>query len=160
MGLIKPFFVMCILMMVLSARAQDVTLLTIEQFENRLKSGRDTTYIINLWATWCKPCLKEIPYFEKLSEELAGQKVKVILLSTDNRSKINTSVASMVKRLRLKNEVFVINEKSQQEYVKRLDKRWSGALPATLFINRLKGKQEFYEKELSYTELLKIYGSI
>ncbi len=143
-----------------SVKAQTVRLLTLDQFDKRLNQGRDTTYIVNFWATWCAPCLKELPYFEKLGASLQNKKVKILLVSADTKTKLNTAVIPLAKRLKLKNEVFLLNEKSQQVYIDRVDKSWSGALPATLFINKSKGKRVFYEKEFTYAELLKTYNSI
>ncbi|WP_139377401.1 TlpA disulfide reductase family protein [Daejeonella lutea] len=140
--------------------AQTVKLLTLNQLDQRIKQGRDTTYIVNFWATWCAPCLKELPYFEKLGANLKNKKVKIFLVSADTKSKLEKAVIPLAKRLKLKNEVFLLNEKSQQVYIDRVDKSWSGALPATLFINKAKRKREFYEKEFTYAELLKTYNSI
>ncbi len=140
--------------------AQTARLLTLDQLEKRMKQGRDTTYIVNFWATWCAPCLEELPYFERLGTSLRGKKVKILLVSTDAKTKLNSAVIPLAKRLKLKSEVFVLNEKSQQLYIDRVDPGWSGALPATLFINKSKGKRKFYEKEFSYAELLKTYNSI
>lgn len=141
-------------------KAQTVNLLTLDQLDNRLNLGKDTTYIVNFWATWCAPCLKELPHFEKLGTDLQDKKVKILLVSADYPSKLNSAVRPLAKRLKLKNEVFLLNEKSQQVYIDRVDKSWSGALPATIFINRSKGKREFHEKEFTYAELLKTYNSI
>lgn len=143
-----------------SLKGQTINLLTLDQLDKRVDQGKDTTYIVNFWATWCAPCLKELPHFEKLGANLQGKKVKVLLVSADTPSKINSAVKPLAKRLKLKNEVFLLNEKSQQVYIDRIDKNWSGALPATIFINKSRGKREFYEKEFTYADLLKTYNSI
>lgn len=143
-----------------SVHAQTVRLLTLGQLEKRIKQGRDTTYIVNFWATWCAPCLKELPYFEMLGANLKSKKVKILLVSTDSKAKLDKGVIPMAKRMKLQSEVFLLNEKSQQVYINRVDKNWSGALPATLFINKSKGKRVFYEKDFTYAELLKTFNSI
>lgn len=141
-------------------KGQTVRLITLDQLEKRLDQGKDTTYVVNFWATWCAPCLKELPHFERLGIELQNDKVKILLLSIDLPSKLNSAVKPITKRLKLKNEVLLLNEKNQQAYPGRVDKSWSGALPATIFINRSKGKREFYQKEFTYDDLLKAYKSI
>ncbi len=144
----------------INVQGQTVRLLSLDQLEARLNNGKDTTYVVNFWATWCGPCIKEIPYFERLQSELAGEKVKVLLVSVDYASKLKSAVTPFAKRLKLKNEVFLLNEKNQQVYIDRIDRNWSGALPASIFINKSKGKREFYEKEFTYPELIKAYNSI
>jgi thiol-disulfide isomerase/thioredoxin len=141
-------------------KGQTVNLLTLDQLDTRISKGKDTTYVVNLWATWCAPCIKELPHFEKLETDLKGKKIKILLISVDSPSKLSSTVRPMAKRLKLSNEIFLLNEKSQQVYIDRVDKNWSGALPATIFINRSKGKREFYEKEFTFAELLKTYKSI
>ncbi|MES3018742.1 MAG: TlpA disulfide reductase family protein [Bacteroidota bacterium] len=141
-------------------RGQTVKLLSVDQLELRLDRGKDTTYVVNFWATWCGPCLKEMPHFEKLQAEFADQKLKVLFVSIDNLSKLKSAVVPLAKRLKLKNEVFLLNEKDPQVYLERIDKKWSGALPASIFVNKVRGKREFYEKEFTYAELVKTYQSI
>jgi len=150
-------FIALLFVFAFQARAQSVKLLTLDQLDKRVQQGKDTVYVVNFWATWCVPCLEELPYFEKLNQTLSGQKAKVLLVSLDFKSKLASDVRPMAKKLQLKNEVFLLNELSQQTYMDRIDKNWSGALPATLFINTAKNKRSFFEKEFTYTELLETY---
>ncbi|HEY0898898.1 MAG TPA: TlpA disulfide reductase family protein [Sphingobacteriaceae bacterium] len=138
------------------ARAQ-VKLLSIDELETRLSQGKDTVYVVNFWATWCGPCIEELPHFEKLQQTYKKQPVKVLLISTDFKSKLETSVKPFVKKHKLQNEVFLLNEKNQQVYIDRISKDWSGALPATLIINRKKQLRKLYEKEFTYKELEQTY---
>mgnify|MGYP003946621923 CR=1 FL=1 len=141
----------------LTLKGQTVKLLTLDELDKRIQTGKDTVYIVNFWATWCAPCLKELPHFEKLGLTLKGQKAKVLLVSLDFKSKLNTAVIPLAKRLKLKNELFLLDEQNQQAYIQRIDENWSGALPATLIINKTKNKREFHEREFTYEELIKLY---
>ncbi|TDO22818.1 TlpA disulfide reductase family protein [Pedobacter duraquae] len=139
-------------------KAQPIKLLKLDQLEKRIELGKDTLYIVNFWATWCLPCLEELPHFEKLKVKVAGQKVKILLVSLDFKSKLKSDVTAIVKKLKLKNEVFLLDEASQQNYIDRISKDWSGALPATLFINKQKNRRSFFEQEFTYNELLASYN--
>ena len=57
-----------------------------------LHKDNDTTYVVNFWATWCKPCVAELPYFEQLTETYKGQKVKVLLVSLDFSKQIESKL--------------------------------------------------------------------
>lgn len=141
-----------------SASSQNVKLLSIDQLNERVKNGKDSTYVVNFWATWCAPCIKELPHFEKLQADYKSDKVKVLLVSVDFKSKLNSAVVPFVKRKNLKNEVFLLNESSPQEYIDRIDPSWSGSIPATLFI---KGdKRKFVESEFTYEQLLTEYKKL
>lgn len=131
-----------------------VKLLTLNDLDKRLTKGKDTTYVINFWATWCGPCVEELPHFEKINKGSAKQPVKVILVSLDFKSKLKTAVIPFVEKNKLSSEVYVINEPDQQVFIERVDKGWSGAIPATLFVHTNKKIRQFYEKEFSYNELI------
>jgi len=132
------------------ANAQ-VKLLTLSELDNRVAKGKDTTYVINFWATWCAPCVAELPSFEKLKKEYFKTPVKVILVSMDFKSKLKSDVIPFVKKHKLKSEVYIINEKDQQAFIEKVDKKWSGAIPATLIATRT--RRLFFEREFTKNEL-------
>jgi thiol-disulfide isomerase/thioredoxin len=135
--------------------AQQIDLITVDQLYSRINSGPDSTYIINFWATWCTPCVKELPDFEKLNEQYKTEKLKVLLVNMDYKSKLNNSVLPFIKKNGIKNEVFLLNESDPQVYINRIDTSWSGALPATLMVKERKRK--FFEKDFTYAELVEEY---
>src|SRR5690606_38146606 len=97
----------------------------------------------------------ELPHCEKLQQEKRNEKVKVLLVSVDFKSRLEKSVVPFVKIRGLNNEVFLLDDTDQQEYIDRIDKTWSGAIPATLFV---KGKtRKFVEKEFTYQSLITEY---
>jgi len=152
------FSVFLLMVFTFSGYSQNVKLLNIDQLNERIKNGKDSTYVVNFWATWCAPCIKELPHFEKLQADYKSEKVKVLLVSVDFKSKLTSAVVPFVKRKNLKNEVFLLNESSPQEYIDRIDPSWSGSIPATLFI---KGdKRKFMENEFTYEQLLTEYKKL
>ncbi|QSW88675.1 MULTISPECIES: TlpA family protein disulfide reductase [Flavobacterium] len=156
---IKSFFyILLFSVFSISAYSQNVKLLNIDQLNERIKTGKDSTYVVNFWATWCAPCIKELPHFEKLGAEYKSEKLAVLLVSLDFKSKLASNVVPFVKRKNLKNEVFLLNESSPQEFIDRIDPSWSGSIPATLFI---KGdKRKFVESEFTYEQLLTEYKKL
>ncbi|MNK03381.1 Thiol-disulfide oxidoreductase ResA [compost metagenome] len=154
-------FIVTILLILMghSVNAQ-VKLLTLNELEERVAKGKDTTYVVNFWATWCGPCVEELPYFERLNNENAKKPFKVILMSLDFKSKLKTDVLPFVAKHKIKSEVFVVNETDQQKFIDRVDKNWSGALPATLILNTDKKVRAFYEQAFTYSELSKAVETI
>ena len=157
---IKVFILYSFLLMAFSFQSysQQVRLLTIDQMNERIKKGKDSTYVVNFWATWCAPCIKELPHFEKLSAEYKAEKLAVLLVSVDFKSKLNSAVIPFINRKKIKNEVFLLNESSPQDYIDRIDKSWSGSIPATLFIKN--DKRKFIEIEFTYEQLLTEYKKL
>ncbi|TDX09825.1 AhpC/TSA family protein [Flavobacterium sp. S87F.05.LMB.W.Kidney.N] len=156
---IKSFYyIILISIFSVSAYSQNVKLLNINQLNERIKNGKDSTYVVNFWATWCAPCIKELPHFEKLKAEHKSEKLAVLLVSLDFKSKLESNVIPFVKRKNLKNEVFLLNESSPQEFIDRIDPSWSGSIPATLFIKN--DKRKFVETEFTYEQLLTEYKKL
>jgi thiol-disulfide isomerase/thioredoxin len=155
----KRFVVLFLgLSVVLNTSGQKVGLLSIDQMNARFACGKDTTYVIHFWATWCTSCIKELPGFEKLNTEHKNAKVKVLLVSVDFLSNLNTSVKPFIKRKKIQSDVFLLNENDPQTYIDRIAKEWSGSIPATLFVHN--GKRIFAEKEFTYNGLVKQYQSM
>ena len=157
---IKAFTIIAFLLLAFSLKSysQQVKLINIDQLQERIKNGKDSTYVVNFWATWCAPCIKELPHFEKLGQEYKAEKLAVLLVSVDFKSKLTSAVVPFVKRKNIKNQVFLLNESSPQEYIDRIDPSWSGSIPATLFI---KGdKRKFVENEFTYEQLLTEYKKL
>ena len=150
--------VILMLLWQLPARGQQVRLISIDQLNARIENGKDTTYIINFWATWCAPCIKELPAFEKLNEEYKSEQLKVLLVSVDDISDLKSSVTPFVNKQKMNSEVILLNETDQQQYIDRIDSNWSGSIPATLFIKN--GKRKFFEKEFTFIELSEEYQTI
>lgn len=138
-----------------SAQSKTVRLLTIQQLQKRV-SNPDTVYIVNFWATWCGPCVKELPNFDKLQQTYKGKPVKVLLVSMDFKSKLN-EVKAFARSRKLVSEVYLADKPSEQEFIDAIDKNWSGALPGTLVVNTKKHFSKFYEQEFTYDELNKLY---
>ena len=102
--------------------------------------------------------MKELPAFEKLEEAFKSEKLKVLLISVNFKSELTTSVIPFVKKRNIKSEVFLLDEKDEQEYIDRIDANWSGSIPATLFIKD--NKRKFLEEDLTYDNLVKEYKNL
>ncbi|MEO8794195.1 MAG: TlpA disulfide reductase family protein [Daejeonella sp.] len=154
----KYLFASLLFLLILPVFSQaQVKLITVDQLESRFANGKDTVYVVNFWATWCSPCVAEMPNFEKLQASYSSEPLKVLMISVDFKSKLQSAVIPFVKKKKFANEVFLLDEKSQQVYIDRISKDWSGALPATMFVN--KNTRKIYEQEFSYDQLESVYKS-
>lgn len=126
---------------------------TADQIVAMKNSGSDTLYVVNFWATWCRPCVKEMPYFEKLGAEYADKKVKVILVSLDRKDYRETVLASFVKKHKLKSTIWHLEDKDPNIFIPKISNNWQGSIPATLLVQPSKGIWRFYEQEFNYTQL-------
>lgn len=134
--------------------AANIPVMNFQQFEPTLHYSNDTIYIINFWATWCVPCRKELPEFEKIHKDFSGQKVKVILTSLDFPKQIENSLIPFLEKNNITADVILLNDPNSNVWIDKVDTSWSGSLPATLIYNS-SGRQ-FFEKELNYESIKNI----
>ncbi|WP_046758634.1 TlpA family protein disulfide reductase [Kordia jejudonensis] len=126
----------------------EIPVLNFEEFEKYLQIEDDNIHVVNFWATWCAPCVKELPYFEAVNEEYKDKNVKVLLVSLDfNLKKLNTFLA----KNELKSEKVLLDDPDQNAWIPKVSKDWSGAIPATVIYG--KGKRKFYEHSFTKAEL-------
>lgn len=118
-----------------------------------LDRNNDTTYVINFWATWCKPCVEELPYFEGLYDQYRDQPVKFYLISLDFPSQINNQLFPFIKKHQLKSTVIHLNDPDANTWINAVDSSWSGAIPATLVYNEY--DRTFYEQSFHSEEEIK-----
>ncbi len=125
------------------------------KMEPIFQQKNDTTYVINFWATWCAPCVKELPYFEKLNQTLQDEKVKVILVSLDFPRQLETKLVPFVEEHDLRSEVVVLTDGAANDWIDQVSPQWSGAIPVTVVYNAQ--KRHFYGEEFaSYEDLEKL----
>jgi thiol-disulfide isomerase/thioredoxin len=115
-----------------------------EQLEKELLPSNDTCYVVNFWATWCAPCVKELPYFEAFSKQVQGQKIKVILVSLDFKAQVQTRLIPFLTSGGYASKVVVLADKDYNTWLTKVDPEWSGAIPATLL---MQGKRKFFAEQ-------------
>lgn len=105
--------------------------------------------IINFWATFCKPCIAELPHFQKLANKYKSTGVRLIPVSLDLKEAYPSKIAALTKKLGLVASVVWLDEANADAFCPVVDSSWSGVIPATLFLNPRTGYRRFYEEELS-----------
>jgi thiol-disulfide isomerase/thioredoxin len=116
-----------------------------------LEKSDDNIYIINFWATWCAPCVKELPYFEKIKQEYADKNVVVLLVSLDFPKQVDKKLIPFINKNKIQSEVVLLDDINEDVWIKAIDDNWSGAIPATLIYN--KRNRKFYEQSFDYDTL-------
>ena len=115
-----------------------------------LMHQNDRLYVINFWATWCKPCVAELPVFETLSRNFSSKQISVVFVSLDFKQN-HEDVTKFINEHQITAQVYLIDEPNYDSWIDKVSVQWSGAIPATLI---LKGsKREFYEQSFDYQTL-------
>ncbi len=136
--------------LVLSLQSQTVTqVYKIKDLLSRMDTSH-TTLVVNFWATWCKPCVQELPAFDSLS--VSKNTCQVILVSLDFKEDLEKKVNPFLKKNNIKSECVLLDEINGNDYINKISESWSGAIPATIFIN--KDKKIFGERSFKFLDLL------
>ncbi|WP_225000259.1 TlpA disulfide reductase family protein [Cesiribacter sp. SM1] len=143
------------------AVAQEVEVIKLADLNNLLKQPKEGVVLINFWATWCRPCIEEMPYFSKAQEKYADKGVKMYFVSLDDVEILESRVKPFVKKKKLNGTVMLLDETDQNAFINRVDPQWSGAIPTTIILSGkqrklIEGKMEPQELEA----LLNKYTSV
>jgi len=141
-------------------RAQEIERIGIPELEKILSASDDRLYVVNFWATWCAPCVKELPHFEKISEEYEPEKVKFILISLDFPSQIDKKLIPFLKKNKITLPVSVMTNLDYNAWIDRVDNSWQGNIPATLLFNNAAGRRLFIPDEVEETEMRKAINEL
>ena len=123
-----------------------------DTFYSKIDLSSDDTYVINFWATWCSPCVKELPYFESVNNEYSDKNVKVILVSLDFPSQIESKLKPYLEKNKIKSNVILLDDSKINKWVPRVSEKWDGGIPATLIVNS--SNYNFYPNPFEKEELL------
>lgn len=143
-----------------TAPAQKITVVKMADVVQRINQPNDTTYIINFWATFCKPCVEEMPGLLKVAEKYKTQKVKLLLVSLDLPAYYPKRIADFVNEKKWKTSIAWLNETNADYFCPMIDSSWSGAIPATVVVNAKRGYKKFWEGEVREQVLDKELKSI
>ncbi len=120
-------------------------------FKSFLNREDNNVYVINFWATWCTPCIKELPAFEAINKQYKNKGVQVILVSLDIPEAYNTKLKPFMLKENLKSKVIALDDINATAWMPQINKDWTGSLPATLIYKNNDSK--FYEQSLTHNEL-------
>ena len=130
------------------ALSQEVKVMKFPEVQKKILTADAPLTIFNFWATWCAPCVREMPLFESYADD---PNVKVYLISLDFGDQLE-KVKKFAGKKGLKSEVILLNESDYDSYIGKVSKEWTGAIPATLFVDEW-GKTYFHESEFTKKEL-------
>jgi thiol-disulfide isomerase/thioredoxin len=131
----------------------------LKEVEQILKTASDQIQVVNFWATWCGPCIKEMPLIENVGQQRKDVKVTLISMDLDLDSNPE-KVFKFVERKAIQSTVLILDEPDPNSWINKIDKSWTGSLPATLVVNTKTGKRAFAGKELKEGELESLIDSV
>ena len=135
------------------ALAQHSRMVTWAQVDSILKEKTDSITVMNFWATWCKPCVEELPHFEKTRKTMKDKAVRFIYISLDFAAEKSSRLDPFIRKKMPGAPVLLLDDTDYNRWIGKIDSQWSGSLPATLVYRNLQKNRIFADGEISETKL-------
>lgn len=152
----SSLFVSLVLLCSLFASGQQIRSVKATELEKFIADAKGPV-IINMWATWCKPCIEELPYFleevNKHNKSIPKDSITLLLVSLDFKESYPEGIKKFAEKRKVNASIVWLDETNADYFCPKVDKQWSGAIPATLFVNNDKGYRKFIEEQLSHKQL-------
>jgi thiol-disulfide isomerase/thioredoxin len=130
---------------------QQIKKISINELEGYIAKS-NKPLVVNFWATFCKPCIEEIPYFQSIIKKY-GDAAELLLVSLDLPEYYPARIASFASNKKFTTPIVWLNETNADLFCPKIDTTWSGGIPATLFINNKKNYKRFFERQLTEAQV-------
>lgn len=132
---------------------EGVQVIAAEELKSLLERNRGRVTVINLWATWCPPCVAEMPELQQFHDRNADRDVFLAAVSADAVETLETAVSPFVKKQSLSFPVYILKEVDPDELGRMLGAEISGALPTTLVYSRDGKLAKIWEGQIHLSDL-------
>lgn len=105
--------------------------------------------VVSFWATWCAPCINEIPWIEKAVMANKDKGVELWLVSLNGPGYFPEKLRQFIREKGYTAQFFWLKDQDGNDYGKRIHPRWRGGLPANLFVHQAKGYRKFLERQVT-----------
>lgn len=109
--------------------------------------------IVSFWASWCSPCIHEIPWFEKNVAEYKDKGVKMLLVSIDFPWDYPKNLQKFIMQNNYQSQVVWLEDMKAAEYCPKIDSTWHGTIPVSLFVNNNTHFRQFFNRQVTEAQV-------
>lgn len=144
----RLFFLTSLLLVTAMTSFSQVKKIKITDLEEHIKNS-DHPLVVSFWATWCAPCVEEIPWFQETVAKYADQKVELVLVSLDFKKDVPATLEAFIKKKGFQATFYWLDETNADYFCPKINARWQGGIPATLMVNNKTGYRRFFDRALT-----------
>jgi thiol-disulfide isomerase/thioredoxin len=148
----KLFIIICLAMIAGKSIAQEIKKLKIDELSAYIAKS-NKPLVVNFWATWCAPCVEEIPFFISTINEKYKDSVELLLVSLDIKDYYPQRLKSFAVKRSFTAPIAWLNETNADIFCPKIDDKWDGAIPVTLMVNNKKQYRQFYNRAITQRQL-------
>jgi len=150
----KSFLFSAFLSLAISVYSQKIIKIKVNELETIINASLNPL-VITFWATWCTPCIEEIPYFQEVVKKYGRSNVELLMVSLDFPKAYPNQIQAFTKKKRITSKVVWLDETNADVFCPKIDDSWSGGIPATLFVNNKSNYRKFFESRIPRKEFEK-----
>ena len=140
--------VVCLVIVNGGVFCQEVKKMKITEVADYIKKS-DHPMVVAFWATWCGPCVEEIPWLQEGVKKFADKKIELVLVSLDFPRDYPSKVNAAVKEKKFNATIFWLDETRADYFCPKIDTAWDGSIPSSLYINNKTGYRRFFNRQLT-----------
>jgi thiol-disulfide isomerase/thioredoxin len=110
-------------------RSLSVREITADGLRRIIRRRHGKPLLLNFWATWCIPCMEEMPDLVELSHQAGG--FDIIAVSLDYPDETDSKIIPFLRKAGVQFPSYVARFQKQEDFINAIDSTWNGALPAT-----------------------------
>lgn len=135
--------------------AQEISRVKITALGKLIKES-NRPLLVNFWATWCKPCVEELPSLMREVKAHEADSLQLILVSLDDKENYPVKLKDFIRARNYEGTFLWLDETNADYFCPKIDTAWSGAIPASLFIYKKNAYRRFEESKLTDQTLQEI----
>jgi len=107
------------------------TITSTDEYKALLDNSKGKVVLVNFWATWCPPCVKEFPELVKLYNEYKDKEFVLMFISLDDKSEYDSKLLPFLKKQGVDFTSYFGNFSNPETIMNYVDKSWQGEIPYT-----------------------------